>query len=528
MKPLAPVTTPFVILLPMSDAIQWRRLQPLLAFIFSAALFGYWQWISPALAGTDGYYHIAIANMVWQQGIHFPFPYLEMTLLDSKHFVDMHMLYHIMQAPFTAIFDDLAIAAKVSSTLFAATACALFVWILQQHRIPWPLFWLLVLLVSSSAFLYRMMMPRPPVFAFIYMMLFFHFAINKRFVALGVVALFFTWTYKVFPIMIPMTLFAMITYYYTEKVLNLKPMFTVAVGMALGLMLTPWFPDNVAFLWDAIRMKILAGSYHTSVGNEWYSSKAIYYLKHAYIPLLAYAAGLLLTNRSEWRSDPARLFWFLMATMWLVFTFKSRRFIEFLTPSALLFFIFSIRGWLQYHAIPNYWRHHHLYWPAAALLLVVAVSSHHTFSRISHSMKHKDPVDSYKQCANWLITHTSKGSRVFNTDWDDFPKLLFHNPHNTYIVGLDPDYMRLKDEDRYFQWRKISKGKERKHPAHDILYNFDARYVFTDDGHKAFRWFADRNRFMKQRYHDENCHVYEIIGYPARHSNAGQAKHTQP
>jgi len=493
---------------------QQNGWQPLIAFMLSAMLFGYWQWISPALAGTDGYYHIAIANMVWQQGIHFPFPYLEMTLLDSDHYVDMHMLYHVMQAPFTALFDDLATAAKVASTLFAATACALFVWLLQQHRVPWPLFWLLVLLVSASAFLYRMMMPRPPVFAFIYMMLFFHFAITKRFIALGVVALFFTWTYKVFPIMIPLALFAMLTYYITQKEVNFRPLLAITLGMAAGLVLTPWFPDNVIFLWDAIRMKILSGSYHTSVGNEWYSSKAIYYLKHAYIPLLAYASGLLLTNRSEWRTDPARLFWFLTATMWLILTFKSRRFIEFLTPSALLFFIFTVKNWLQYHAVPNYWRHNNLYWPAAVILLVVVASGYHTFGRIKHTMENKTPVDSYKQCSDWLIAHSAKGDRVFNTDWDDFPKLLFHNPHNTYIVGLDPDYMRLKNEKRYYRWRKISQGKVRKHPEQEILRDFGARYVFTDNGHKVFRWFADRNPHMKHRYHDKYCNVYEIIDDP--------------
>ncbi|MDX8413432.1 MAG: hypothetical protein R8J85_05035, partial [Mariprofundales bacterium] len=342
-----------------SPPCDWK--QPLVALIVSASLFGYLQWISPGLAGTDGYYHIAVANMVWQQGIHIEFPYLAMTLLDSDHYVDMHMLYHLMQSPFTAIFDDLETAAKVASSCFVAVGCALFVWILQQHRVPWPLFWLLVLLTCASAFLYRMMMPRPPVFAWIYMMLFFHFGIQRRFVALGVVALLFTWTYKVFPILLPLTLFMMVTYFVTKKEINIRPCIAVGLGIMAGMIITPWFPDNVLFLWDAIRMKILTGNFHTSVGNEWYSADAIYYLKHAFLPLLAYGAGLLLTNRAEWRLDPARLFWFLTATMWLILTFKSRRFIEFMVPSVMFFFIFSVRSWLQYHAVPNYWKRKNIY-----------------------------------------------------------------------------------------------------------------------------------------------------------------------
>ncbi len=507
----------------MSNNQLLRMAQPAFAFGLCAAFFGYLQWISPALAGTDGYYHIAIANIIRQQGIAFPFPYLEMTLLDSEHYVDMHMLYHLLLAPFTALFDDLATAAKVATTLFAAAAGACFVWLLQRHQVPWPLFWLLALLAASSAFLYRMMMPRPPVFAFLYTMLFFHFFVTKRYGALAIVALLFTWTYKVFPILLPLAIFAMITDAVTRKVFNPRPLLAVIAGISAGMVLTPWFPDNISFLWNAIRMKILAGSYRTSVGNEWYSAEAIYYLKHAFIPLLAYCGGLLLTDRRDWRTDPARLFWFLTATMWLILTFKSRRFIEFSAPATLLFFAFSAREWMQRHTIPGYWRRHHLYWPAALVVVLVAGSGYHTFSRIEDSMRHKTPVDSYKGCADWLIAHSPRGTRVFNTDWDDFPKLLFHNTHNTYIVGLDPDYMRLKNKDLYYEWIKIGLAKIHKHPEENIVNDFGARFVFTDDGRAAFRWFADRNPHMRHRYHDDYCHVYEIvdIDHKAREKTAG-------
>ncbi|RMH52662.1 MAG: hypothetical protein D6682_01420, partial [Zetaproteobacteria bacterium] len=338
--------------------------------------------------------------------------------------------------------------------------------------------------------------------------------IGRRFIAQGVVALLFTWSYKVFPILVPLALFAVVCDRVALGRIDPRPLIATGLGIALGLIVNPWFPDNIGFLWNAIRMKILTVHFHTSVGKEWYSADADYYLKHAFLPLLAYITGLLCTDRSEWRLDRARLFWFLTATMWLVLTFKSRRFIEFLAPSAILFLAFAARGWLERCAIPGYRRRHRLHRPAAVALLLVTISGWHAWGRIYETMKYANPGDAYKQCARWLIDHTPEGSRVFNVDWDDFPKLLFHDPHNSYIVGLDPDYMRLKDPELYRKWRRIARGKEHRHPAYDIVHDFGARYIFTDDGHAAFRWYADHNRFMKQRYHDDYCHVYEIVGDP--------------
>src|SRR5437660_10110472 len=73
----------------------------------------------------DGYYHIKWSRLIWDnlRAGHFPpaFPWLPLTTLNPKNYVDHHLLYHIILIPFTW-FRDLQTGAKVSAVLFAILA----------------------------------------------------------------------------------------------------------------------------------------------------------------------------------------------------------------------------------------------------------------------------------------------------------------------------------------------------------------------------------------------------------------------
>jgi len=476
-----------------------------LAFVISAVVVGFLLFRSPGMVGIDGYYHIAAALLLWQEGIRFVFPYLEFTVLDQAHYVDMHMLFHILQSPFAG-FLDLELAAKLSATIFVGAAFALFAWLLKQYDVPYPVFWVLVMLILSESFLFRMMMSRPPVFALAYSWLAFHCLMQKKHVALAVVSCLFVWTYKVFPILLPMAVVAMVVFYVQRRELSFKPLLAVLAGIACGLIINPYFPDNISFLWHAIEMKILADGFHASVGNEWYPMNTLAFVKDAALPLCMWVLGVLLTNRDEWKNDPARLFWFLMSTMWLLMVLKSRRFIEFFPPSALLFFIFCIRPWIKSSGMATAKQ-----WRSMLLLagIIVVLGGYHTLSKEYDSMQRAKPIGAYAEASAWLVANTPSGSRVFHTDWDDFPRLFFYNRHNTYIVGLDPDYMRLKDAKLYAEWRDIGRGKN-KHPADSILRHFESEYVFTDNKHKKFLAVADKSKRMVRVFHDKYATVYHV------------------
>jgi len=56
--------------------------------------------------------------------------------------------------------------------------------------------------------------------------------------------------------------------------------------------------------------------------------------------------------------------------------------------------------------------------------------------------------------------------------------------HNRYIVGLDADFMRLKNEPVYRKYEEITQGRMQD-PVDYIRRVFQSDYVFTDNEHEG-------------------------------------------
>ena len=61
--------------------------------------------------------------------------------------------------------------------------------------------------------------------------------------------------------------------------------------------------------------------------------------------------------------------------------------------------------------------------------------------RTSRDISESEPRDYYAQGAAWMRTNIPAGQIVFNTDWDDFPRLFYFDSSHAYVSGLDPTYL---------------------------------------------------------------------------------------
>ena len=119
------------------------------------------------------------------------------------------------------------------------------------------------------------------------------------------------------------------------------------------------------------------------------------------------------------------------------------------------------------------------------------------------------PYDLYARASTWLQQNTPAGERIFQTDWDDFPRLFFYNTDNTYLIGLDPTYMQLYDPDLYDQWVRITQG-EIENPSTSILDDFGARYVISDLDHEDFIDRATEDPNMEEVYRDSQSVIFAV------------------
>jgi hypothetical protein len=109
----------------------------------------------------------------------------------------------------------------------------------------------------------------------------------------------------------------------------------------------------------------------------------------------------------------------------------------------------------------------------------------------------------------WLAKNTLPYERVYSTDWDDFPRLFFWDTNNTYLVGLDPTYMSLYDQDLYLRWQQIGRGNV-NFTAQEIRTRFGARWIFTDTKHEDFLKKALATPGLTKVYEDDEAIVFYV------------------
>jgi hypothetical protein len=464
------------------------------------------QFSTPDLAGNDGYYHIKFAYLMRTEGFLPDFPWLPLTILNAREFSDHHFLYHIALIPFT--FGDLRMGAKWASVVFASLAFLSVWWLLYKQRVPYAALWTLGLLAVSEAFIYRMSLARPPSLSLAILVIGLYWMLSHKYVRLIPLAFFYVWLYDAFPLLVLLVGIYTLCVWLLERRLNLYPLIYTGIGVLLGLFLKPYFPHNVIFLYRHIFPK-LTETTSVGVGSEWYPYR--------------FALGLR-QRRMEVNIATS----FLAAVLFGMLVFQSRHFIEYFPAFAL---IFAALAWSpliigreqrrevdkgavpesRFKVMPGTWVSlikRSL--PVLLLILVLIPGMWITFKEAKSDLQGSKPYGLYARASAWLEANTPDRARVFQTDWDDFPRLFFYNTHNTYLVGLDPTYMQLYDAEMYELWVDITEG-DVEQPSETIYSQFGSQYVVTDLKHKDFLRRAEDDAGLREVYRDSEAAIFELI-----------------
>ena len=120
-----------------------------------------------------------------------------------------------------------------------------------------------------------------------------------------------------------------------------------------------------------------------------------------------------------------------------------------------------------------------------------------------------EPHDFYRAGAEWMRANIEPGQLIFNTDWDDFPRLFYFDSSHAYVSGLDPTYLYEKDGKLSRLYDRITLGEE-DDPGPLIRDRFGARYVFSDNLHHDFFAAAQDSGWFEIVYEDKQCTVMRV------------------
>ncbi|MCA1557617.1 MAG: hypothetical protein LC731_03645, partial [Acidobacteria bacterium] len=395
-----------------------------------------------------------------------------------------------------------------------------------------PLCWLIALLACSAPFLYRMNMAKAPPLAIVFMIVGIYLLFEKKYVWLAPLAFLFVWTYSLFVTLLAAAFIWPLVVFWSERRFDNRsvwrtlsaPLYALA-GTIAGFIVNPYFPKNVWLFYEHVRIKLTPGDFTTSVGTEWYPYESWYFLGSCIVAFAAMLAGYVAFDWSDRRRAALSLLLMVFSTLLMIASFRSRRFVEYWPPFAVLFAAFSLQPILEgvrsaFGRMPSdvmdelepfldrnppaqaererkskFWdepvlalwafvlgiilfvayysvrRLHgddgaatqplnkvalmsvgavvliylagiagYALWrrSVAKTLAVIIVSliSATVFINVLETAKSiaEDHEHSYYgKGMEWIRRNVPEGEVIFNTDWDDFPKMFFYDTHHTYI-----------------------------------------------------------------------------------------------
>lgn len=462
----------------------------------------------------DGYYHIRWSSLLWEnfsQGKWLPtFEWLPLTVLNPQDYADHHFLFHLLQIPFLWFFEPV-MAAKVAAVVFSTLAIFSVYWLIYRYGIGYQLIWLLAILTCANMFFYRMNMAKAPPLTIIITIAGIYLLFERKYVWLAPLMFAFVWTYSLFPLLWIAALIWTVIIAWNERRFEWRPLAYTTGGLLLGNVINPYFPHNLMLFLEHFLEKFKVGSdFVVSVGGEWYPYNGMELLTNFPVALGAMLIGYILFMPKNGKLPEKATFFLMFVTILLAAQFRSKRFAEYFPPFAVLFVAFAWQAFTvnSKDELPDDVRRElepfldvtkpsaaDAWWVALKQALVwtlgIVLFAAFLFNMVGFhyfgidqnglvsDIRGNEDNTRYQRAMEWAVANIPAGERIFNCNWDDFPKLFFYDQKHSYAYGLDPNYLYSQNPDLYKDLMDITGGKV-DDPAPIIRDKFGAKYIFAD------------------------------------------------
>lgn len=420
-------------------------------------------------AGTperDAFFHARLAQLLPERGLDRHFPWMRFTAW-RDHFADKDFLYHLALAAFCRDALEPLPGAKVATLLLALGALAAFHLVLLRLRVPWPLLWTAMLVSGGGLFLSRLILPRSHLASILLMQLLTLALLERRSRACLALGALYAWTYSV-PLvaLVPAATIAL-GWRTTGPVRRLlRPFLATAAGVAVGLVIHPYVPDNLPTLWVHLRAALASATGGpVQLGAELEPLSALRVLAQAPGALLALGAAIggavWLAFRRPATGGPSAQAMAMLATAatWFAAMLLAQRAAEYAVPAAVMAAALvarDLRDRERGAASSPAGRPRSLAALAAAVVLL-GVGHDLSVKQVRRLVFANPPFPSeatwrrnryFDGAAAWMRANLPAGSTIVNLWWDDFPELFYSAPEMSYVVGLDPTFLREFDPRR--------------------------------------------------------------------------------
>jgi len=470
----------------------------------AAALTAMTRWAGPAIYCGDGWFHVRYATILRAHGISRSFPWWQESFLATR-FTDFNLLYHLLLIPFT--FGDELRGARIASVLFAAVAMGAFWWCLRVLRVPWPAFFAVGLLAIAPEFAYRLTYTRPLVLALALTFAGVGAILTGRGRLAFVLTFLYAHTHCSFHLLPCFALLRGLSPLSKEK--GDSPLWWSLGGAVAGSVITPYFPNNLAFWWTA-NVDVLRSSWESGgllrVGTEMLPLLTSQLLAVNLGVFIVSGVALYAMTRVERVSDEARTL-LVTAGGFFVLTMLSQRFAELWAPFAVMLLGVVARDLrIEERArVPaGAWRTA----LGCAAVVVLALGLRHTARDNGGAAADEDPPR-WRAAARWMKANVPEKETIFHLGWDEFPELFFEDTTHRYLIGQDATFFWVTNPDRCRLWARLARGG-----ADDawspVRETFGARWAFVPRRYKSFLELVRRDARFSEAWSNPDAIVFRV------------------
>jgi hypothetical protein len=330
---------------------------------------------------------------------------------------------------------------------------------------------------------------------------------DRRSGAIFLLCAFYVWAYGGFMFL---PIFALI-YFVAQIMMGEKAEWRIPLaalaGMIAGLVLNPYFPKNIGFLYHQMFQTGLGAQLYA--GGEWQPYEAWFWAQINAMPLIVFFGGIVLALMKRVEQTAKTIAVFVFSLLFLVLVLKSQRFVEYSSFFMSLAGLCLIGPWLGTKAEEwkrgGFWRNVENTVYGAAVLAVCYIAVIFAFvpweadnpflgqiDRARHDTQTLFSMSALKKAHEHLLRNADPGDIVFTDDWDVFPRYFFANSKTYYPAGLDPEFMNqyagepYRQPGRlYLEYAQISSGSDPTR-LERIKSIFNAKWIIVNKDHREF------------------------------------------
>lgn len=495
----------------------------------------------PTFLDPDSFYHLKMTKLIAQQGPVINFPWLQFTVL-KNYYIDHHFLYHVAGIPFVKLLGDFA-GYKFYTILLNTVLLVFFYWFFKKEKIRYPEL-LILFLLSAQGFMFRISLAKASAFSLLLLFIGIYFLFKRKNISLFLISWLYVWSYGGFLLIWVMaglyiladTLYLAfiapnpaLTKFKSRLWFSLKNIFSMAnlklglatiSGVIFGVVINPYFPKNLNFIWEQlVQIGLINYVGKVNVGGEWYPYKFPEFLQNVGVALILATFIFIIFFITIKRQKSTSIFFLLTSLFFLGFTMKSKRYVEYLVPH-LVFFL----GFASTYALANTGLRQIIqdvkktskvisglmYLTLVMIIIFFPIVMIKDIDSVYRDFKRGIDFNQFQGISQYLIKNSHPGEIIMQTDWDDWPMLFYQNSQNYYIVGLDPTFMYNYDPALYKLFADITMAKVSTGLSQLVKDNFSAKYFIVDSDRKQLNTYLQADPGFVKVYEDKDAWLYKL------------------